>query len=428
MSSIGLRIGWLGLLLAIVSACPAAQLQGRAPGNLPAPTGRFAIGRVTLLCTDELRVEPLEPHRGPRRLMVDVWYPATSADGTPSEYLNVPAFEQALGTDGLRKQLGSAYGLVRAGVVRTHAMVGAPFASLPKRSAVLIFSPGGGMVKELYAAQLEDLASHGYVVAAITHTYDGFVTVFPDGTQAVYDGKRWPKQPSFEGAANLNQLEWHAGDIRVVLDELGRLNAPAEASRFPFAGRLDLARVGAFGHSFGGIAAARACQKDQRIQACLNQDGAVAMAPFYLDAQGWGMDQPFMLIERAPRAEPPSDQELAGMKVSRSRAAEIVERLKANRDRVLRSTAKGSYLVLLQRAATAHMDFSDLRILGARDHAEMEARERVLTVVRGYTRAFFDKHVRGMDAPVLDRKPDDPIVEAVHKFAPSKRPKRARAD
>jgi predicted dienelactone hydrolase len=37
---------------------------------------------------------------------------------------------------------------------------------------VLIFSPGGGMGREVYAAQPEDLASHGYVAAAISHPYE----------------------------------------------------------------------------------------------------------------------------------------------------------------------------------------------------------------------------------------------------------------
>lgn len=152
----------------------------------------------------------------------------------------------------------------------------------------------------------------------------------------------------------------HADDIRVVLDELGR--AP---STLPFSGRLDLSHVGAFGHSFGGIAAAPACHKDQRIKACLNQDGAVAMQPYFPDVWGWGMDQPFTLIERAQRMEPPSDQELAQMKLTRERVNEIRKRLDANRDCVLRATGRGAYRVVLQRTVTTHMDFTDLQMLGA---------------------------------------------------------------
>jgi len=351
--------------------------------------------------------------------MVDIWYAADSATGPAAEYLNVAAFERALGADGFRNQFRGAYGVVKAGAVRTHAIADAPFTRSIKRSPVLIFSPGGGMAREVYAAQLEDLASHGYVVAAISHTYDAIVTVFPDGSTIAYDEKRWPAPPSWEGEANLNQLEWHTDDIRFVLDQLSRSNE-ISLSSLPFAGHLDLSRVGAFGHSFGGMAAAHACQEDRRIKACLNQDGEVGMRPFYLDARGWGMDQPFMFIERAARTDPPSDKELADMKVTRERAYELVARLKAYKNRVLRSTGGGTYHVLLQNSATTHMDFSDLPVLGARDYGEAETRGRVLEVVRGYTRSFFDRYLKGMKTPLLDGRNTNPLVETVQRFAPAK--------
>ena len=397
----------------------AAQSPSVGPGRLPVPTGPFGIGRVTVLYEDESRIEPLDPKLGPRRILVNVWYPAdapASKGVATAEYLDVAAFERVIGADGLKSQLGASYAMIKAGSVVTHAVVRAPFASSLRRSPVLIFSPGGGMISELYTSQLEDLASHGYVVAAITHSYDGFFAVFPDGSHVAYDSKRWPQQPSLEGEANLNQLEWHADDIRVVLGELSR--AP---STLPFSGRLDLAHVGAFGHSFGGIAAAHACQKDQRIRACLNQDGAVAMQPYFPDARGWGMDQPFMLIERAQRMEPPSDQELAQMKLTRERVNEIRKRLDANRDRVLRATGKGAYRVVLQRSVTTHTDFTDLQVLGAPTSDERETRERIMAVVRDYTRAFFDRYLKGMRSPLLDAKVTDQFVESVERFGPGKR-------
>ncbi len=344
--------------------------------------------------------------------MVDIWYPADSTTGAAAEYLDVAAFAQALGAERFRNQLGSAYGVINAGAVRTHAIADATFTRSLNRSSVLIFSPGGGMVREVYAAQLEDLASHGYVVAAISHTYDAMVTVFPDGSRITYDQKRWPMAPSWEGEANLNQLEWHTDDIRFVLDELSSLS---------FAGHLDLSRVGAFGHSFGGMATAHACQEDRRIKACLNQDGEVGMRPFYLDARGWGMDQPFMFIERAARTALPSDQELADMKVTRERAYEIIARLKACKNRVLRSTGGGTWHVVLQNSATTHMDFSDLPVLGARGGAEAETRARVLAVVRVYTRTFFDKYLGAKKTPLLEGKSTNPPIESVQRFAPAPR-------
>jgi predicted dienelactone hydrolase len=140
-----------------------------------------------------------------------------------------------LGDDGFRNQFGNASETIKEGV-RTHAVAGAPYSLSAGLSPVLIFSPGGGLVREVYAAQLEDLARHGYVVAAISHPYDAIVTSFPDGRQIAYSSQRWPKPPSLEGEANLNQLEWHANDIRFVLDELSRANVTGPTA-LPFASR-----------------------------------------------------------------------------------------------------------------------------------------------------------------------------------------------
>jgi pimeloyl-ACP methyl ester carboxylesterase len=350
--------------------------------------------------------------------MVDIWYPANSTSGVPADYLEVAAFERAVGTDALQKRLRGAYSAIKTRAVRTHAVNGAPFAQAIKRSPVLIFSPGMGMARELYAAQLEDLASHGYVVAAISHTYDAFAVVFPDGTDIVYSNKRWPAQPSFEGKANLNQLEWHADDIRFVLDQLSRSNKSVAPS-LPFAGHLDLGRVGAFGHSFGGVAVAYACQGDQRIKACLDQDGENGFTPFYLDARGRGIDQPFMFIERALGTTPATDEELARMKVTRDRANEIFARLMAYRDRALRSTGT-TYHIVLQSGTTTHMDFSDLPILSADTVIEADKHMRIMALVRDYTRAFFDRYLKKTKAPLLDEKAGSQFVEAVERLGPAK--------
>jgi len=317
------------------------------------------VGRVTVHWTDRSRVEPLAPDRSPRELVVDVWYPADSAAGPAAEYLDPSAFEQPFSAERLKRYLRTAYDAIRGGLVRTHGVRGAPFARSAKRSPVLIFSHGGGEARETYTAQLEDLASHGYVVAAITHTYEAVLAVFPDGRHVVSSSKRWPARTSSQPReANPDRLRWWADDIRFVLNELGRENRIG-SSRLPFAGRLDLARVGAFGHSAGGQAAAHACQIDRRLRACLNQDGFTSMAPFYLDARGWGMDQAFLLIARGHPKYPPTDKELEAMKMTRPQAEALVERLKARQDAILRSTGKGSYRVFLEDATTKHADFGD---------------------------------------------------------------------
>ena len=98
---------------------------------------------------------------------------------------------------------------------------------------------------------------------------------------------------------------------------------------------------------------------------------------------------------------------------------EILKRLDADRDRVLRATGKGAYRVVLQRSVTTHMDFTDLQLLGALTSDERETRERIMAVVRNYTRAFFDRYLKGMRSPPLDAKVTDQFVESVERFGPA---------
>jgi predicted dienelactone hydrolase len=383
--------------------------------TLPAPTGPLTVGRVTVEWIDRSRIEPLSPDRGYRTLMVDIWYPADAAAGSPAPYLDAAAFERAIGAGGLRRQLGGAYEVIKEGRVQTHAVPGAPFSRSVSRAPVLVFSPGGGLVRELYAAQIEDLASHGYVVAVISHPYDAIVTVYPDGHPVVYDAKRWPNIPSFEGEWNLNQVDWHARDIRFVIDELergDRIPSPG----IPFAGHLDLTRIGAFGHSFGGVAAASACQSDRRIKACLNEDGLAGKRPFHLDTVGWGPHQRFMLLQIAGESGPVPDEELAAMKITRERANELLARLDRDHDAALQSVRGGSYEVVLDRLKTSHMDFTDLPVLGSQNEAEADLHDRVMSVVRTWTLAFFDESLRGRRSPLLDQAAPVEPVQSVRRF------------
>ena len=384
--------------------------------TLPPPAGPFDVGRVTVHLVDQSRIEPLASPPTNRELMVDVWYPAESSTDPAAPYLDATAFERALGLAGFRRQFEGATDAVREGRVEIQARLGTPFARSLRSCPVLVFSPGGGMVKEQYSAQLEDLASHGYIVAAITHTYDGIVTVFPDSRTVIYDSKRWPRIPSFEGENNLNQLEWHARDIRFVIDELARMSR--ERSSLPFAQHLDLTRIGAFGHSFGGIAAAHACQIDRRIRACLNQDGAESRKPFLLDARGWGMDQPFMYITRDPEPAPAPDEALAEMKITRQQLERLDSTLKAARDAAFERTGGGSYLIRLQSAGTSHMDFSDLPFLGARDSSDAKNRAGVLAVILSYTLAFFDQSLRGRRSSLLEGGDKAAFITALRRFPP----------
>jgi len=404
-------------LVVLASSAGGGELADARQGVLPVPSGTRGIGRKTLQWTDSARFEPLAPDRRNRELVVDIWYPAEPRTGPVAQYINFAAFDQALGTTGLRSLLGApAADLVRAGGVQTHAIEGAPFARRVNRSPVLIFSHGMGTVTQLYTAQIEDLVSHGYIVVAITHPYDAWLTTFPDGRFIPFERNRREAAGNSEEeqiAYENTRVEWWANDIRFVLNELASQSQNRSAAK-PFAGHLDLQRVGAFGHSVGGRAAARACQLDGRLRACADQDGVARMIPFYVNERGSGMDQPFLLIERQ-RTTPPTDDELRQMGLTRLEALGLVGQLRAQRDAALGATG-GSYRVVLDFSQTDHMSFSDLPMLQARDSSEAAVRTRVFRVTSTYTRAFFDKALRGMKAPLLDGEAKLEFVDLVQRY------------
>jgi dienelactone hydrolase len=124
-----------------------------------------------------------------------------------------------------------------------------------------------------YSSLAEDLASHGYVVVGFDAPYRTTVTVFPDGRVIA----RAP-QNDVELVAGAQQVErgatlakaWSA-DLSYALDQLGELNTTDPSGRF--AGKLDLKRVGAFGHSLGGATALMFCRDDPRCKAGIDIDG-----------------------------------------------------------------------------------------------------------------------------------------------------------
>jgi pimeloyl-ACP methyl ester carboxylesterase len=122
---------------------------------------------------------------------------------------------------------------------------------------------------------------------------------------------------------------------------------------------LDFTRVGAFGHSRGGLAAAEACKREPRLRGCLNYDGHYMNGGAYADTVGGVLSQPFMMFRRF-RPEP-TDSMLKEWKMSAQDWATNRDTLEQRARRVIRNSGAPSYLVTLDGAT--HMSFSDLPLL-----------------------------------------------------------------
>lgn len=240
--------------------------------ELPPPTGPHPVGTVLYDWTDDSREEQWSTAPEQRReLVVQIWYPAGSTRGHHAEPY-VPDFDR------LKKSLNQDWPGMPS--FKTHAVLGAPVSLAQEHYPVLIFSHGMNSARFFYTALLEELASHGYIVAAIDHTYWGPGVAFSRGRTVPYEEgmDALDKLTSDE----IDEMMW-AGVSVMVADEvfvekrIAQLDSGPAVSN-PFRNRLDLSRVGVVGHSMGGQAATRACLEYAVFKACACLDG---LNPFF---------------------------------------------------------------------------------------------------------------------------------------------------
>ena len=250
---------------------------------LPEPTGQYAVGRLSYDWVDSTRTEIYAADREDRReLVVFVWYPAQERAAELAPYL-------PQGWAPVADFLG-----IDVAGLRSHAVLDAAVAADDAAYPVLLLSPSG-FPPLLLTAIAEELASHGFIVVGVNHTYETTVTAFSDGrvvpaNPAAIGGALGPQTGSHDDVfrQRASVCEYKAADLASVATQLERLNTnPAER----LAGRLDLERFAALGHSFGGNAALEWCRADQRCQAAANLDGAV-----WSEVGRVGLDRPALQV------------------------------------------------------------------------------------------------------------------------------------
>jgi hypothetical protein len=378
---------------------------------LPRPSGSHPVGRVSFHWTDPARPEILTAAPEDRReLVVHVWYPAAASTGPTAAYF--PDAHRLAGSDSAGAYLNlfpSRWSSILNEQFRSHAKVNAPIVegmNLP----ILIFSPGGGVTSIAYTTQLEELASQGYLVFGVEHTYHLPAVVVPGGRViAAADEQlaRIKKETSYSDNPERKITEMLVTDMIFVIDKLGEL---AESNTL-FRSKLDMSQIGVFGHSRGGRVAAHLCQIDRRVKACINQDGMMQWHPFWLDERGESLAQPFMMLDHLD-LEPP-DEAFVQMGITREAYSQNrSERRRTAREQIFTTIEGGSYHVTLATPGISHNSFLDVRLLGRtdmgninswpKDVQEATPHAQILRRITDFTSAFFNKYLRGMPAPLLD--------------------------
>ncbi len=364
------------LLLAVIlaSALPAVF----PIPNLPAPSGPYRVGTFSTMLVDSSRKELYSGNPDEaRRIMVQFWYPAVPASGAqPGPWIE----NTNLVGPSISRYLGfPPFLLDHIIYARSHSYPNAALSDAQAKYPLIFFSHGWNGIRVQSTFLMEELASHGYIVVSIDHTYGARIVVFPDGRVAENNPSALPSSQPDEilfPAAHKLVDQW-AGDIAFVMDTLTQWNQ-SDPSVF-FTGHLDLDKVGASGHSTGGGAAIEFCGRDPRCKAGVGLDPY--LTPVSDKVLDGGVRQPFVFLfsEKFPTA----------------RNTQLFSRLVAHSPQSQEISIRGS----------AHYDFTDLPLLtplapylGLKGPINAQ---RVLGIERAFTLALFDKALRGGTGAIL---------------------------
>jgi hypothetical protein len=348
--------------------------------TLPAPDGPHAVGTVTFSWFEEERPERYGDHPGePRELVAQVWYPAD--DGAPVDH--APWVEQAdrFGAAAARELALPPFALGHLGLIRSHATEDVEGAeAAPASRPLLLYSHGWRGFRTIHSTLLEALASHGYVVAAVDHTYGSLATVFPDGRVVPLDPQALPQGVPSEVREEAGEqlLGTYARDVESLLEQL-EVGVPPEVMS-----TVDLDRIGLLGHSTGGGAAILACSWVPGCAAVVGFDPWVEHVPDEL--VGTGLDAPLLSLRSEGWIGDTNDKRL--------------RRLHAGTD-----APEG----LVGMAGVDHRDFTLLPLLSplAPQVGFSGSTPGAVThdIVEDWTLRFFDHHLRGRGPDPLDRPP-----------------------
>ena len=349
------------------TAADAGDALGHTP-CLPEPTGPGPVGITSLYLKDISRPDPWAAGVSARELMVSLWYPATPSGGRRARYMTPAESELQLTSRGIT-------GVPRdvLSTTRTNAVSGATPAGRQRALPLVVLSPGFTNSRGTLTALAEDLASHGYVVAGIDHTYESFGTAFPDGRVATGLAREARRRG---GGSPEKVAAGRAADVSFVLNELTGAH-PA----WPGAGLIDPSRIAMAGHSAGGAAAIAAMLADSRIRAGIDMDGATA-API----PDHSLARPFLFLGKQSNYTPGSGGAVTTWERDWKRL-----------------TGWKRWLLV---AGAVHASFTDLALLADQVGIDIDAGlsgARSLDITRAYVRAFFDQHLRGEPQPLLNQ-------------------------
>ena len=271
--------------------------------SLPELTGSYPVGTASYHWIDETREElNTDDDTDKREIMVQFWYPATYVENPEPNYY-WQDYDEIIGSELAKNQKLPEFIFSHFNRIKTNAMLEAPLSDRQLIFPVVIYSHGNHCARSWATNQMEELASHGYIVIALDRTYNAMATVFPDGRAEYYNSTLkyigWDRlsdsvkngitdrsiklagyysnpDGTYDSVSFRDTLlnkairEITITDISFVMNQLEVLNAKNNGSIFE--NRINLEKIGAMGFSTGGGITEDICERDKRIKVIITLD------------------------------------------------------------------------------------------------------------------------------------------------------------
>lgn len=385
---------WILLLflpILLVIGCKPNNRDASQPiTQFPPPTGSHQVGRIQLDMIDPSREEVYTTNNNDvRTFTATIFYPTSSTENAKrAPYVEASLIEYIAEDTEVPAPIWQSF--------QPNAYLNTPVAD--GEFPIILFSPGLGIPIAAYTGHMEELASHGYVVVGISHTYAVPAIALSDGrvlaaTDSIFPAMEEALDTPEEANVFINDVlaVWVA-DMLFTLDELEDLNDTHPL----LASHLDLSRVGAMGHSLGGATAFSAAYENEQILAAIDMDGSL-----YGDVLTHGLPRPAMTMAQdvtilAEQGVPAEiiESELATYAADRASA---LQRSVPGYDIIVTGASHGTFVTDALVIASTFSELATPDLVGT-----IEDLDQVRQQIHETTLAFLNAHVAQIDAPSID--------------------------
>lgn len=283
---------WIISIIILLIILSIISILGFQKQDLPTPSGEFQIGTKIFELEDKSRDEVYTEEEGDKRkIKYQAWYPTDEIETLQkAKWIT----EGTLLTTNLGKNilLTPRFILNHTAEIDSNSYYDAKLSRSLDKYPIVVISHGWKGFREIHTDFAEDLASNGFVVLSIDHTYGSQAVKFNDGKVAYLKRSALPrlvKPSTFDKAAH--ELAVNFGkDVIMVLDEIERLNKEDET----FMEKLDLDKIGLLGHSTGGAGDVFTSLKDKRVKALIGLDAWVN--PLNIEDLKKGLEIPSLFL------------------------------------------------------------------------------------------------------------------------------------